>query len=150
MELKEISIEAKSFEANGKTYFLEQKLSIERFIAYQKLEVELAYQSGFAGVMRSLKKGVEHLNKMQLVDAAVELTNTMDCMRKADKDKRQPAVDLCSLFLNTKDEDRRVITDEMLMTKQQDFETAGIPIDFFLHLATNLVSGYRQHLEKKE
>lgn len=149
MELKEANIENNSFTANGKVYFLESKLSIERFIAYQKLEIELAYPGGFAGVLRSLKKGIEHLNKMDLVNAAVELSNTMDVVRKSDKDKRVAAVDICSLFLNTKDEDRRVITDEMLLIKQEDFEKEGIPIDFFLRLASELIAGYRQHLSQK-
>lgn len=149
MELSNLQPNEKSFTANGKTYFIEDKLSIERFIAFQKLEVEFAYSGGFLGVMRSLNKGIEHLNKMQLVDAAVELSNTRSSIERQDKEKRVPAVDLCSLFINEKNEDRRVITNEMLSEKQKDFEAEGIPIDFFLHLAANLVIGFKERLKQK-
>lgn len=149
MELKEIDPKTTSFTANGKEYIVESKLSIERFIAFQKLEVEFAYNTGFGGVMRSLNKGIDLLNKQQWVEAAVELSNTRDIMKKSTESKRQPAIDLCSLFINTKDEDRRFITDQMLSDKQNDFELEGIPMDFFLHLAANLVIGYREHLNQK-
>lgn len=149
MELKDLKPNEKSFIANGKTYYIEDRLSIERFIAFQKLEVEFAYGGGFLGVMKSLNKGIEHLNKMQLVDAAVELTNTRESIIRQDKDKRIPALDLCSLFINSKDEDRRVITNDMLIEKQKDFEAEGIPIDFFLRLAQNLVIGFKESLKEK-
>lgn len=149
MELKEPE-DNKSFEANGKTYHLTDKLSIERFIAFQKLEVEFAYGVGFNGVMKSLNKSIDYLNKLELVNAAVELSNTRDSIKRNDLDKRVPAVDMCSLFLNTKDEDVRVITDEMLAEKQKDFTEAGIPISFFLDLAKNLTIGFRQHLNPGE
>lgn len=147
MELKDIKVDSPSFTANGKEYFIESKLSIERFIAFQKLEVELAYGGGFTGVMKSLNKAIDFMNKTQWVDAAVELTNTRESIIKQDKTKRVPAVDICSLFLNTKDENRKIITDEMLIEKQKDFEIEGIPIDFFLHLAKNLVVGLKEHLK---
>lgn len=150
MELSNTDSSVKSFEANGKTYYVESRLSIERFIAFQKLEVELAYGGGFLGVMKSLNKSIEHLNKTEWVNAAVELTNVRESIIKQDKTKRVPAVDICSLFINTKDEDRRIITDEMLEEKQKDFEAAGIPIDFFFQLAHSLVIGLKEHLKAKE
>lgn len=150
MELKNLDPKVKSFMANGKEYFVESRLSIERFIAYQKLEVEFAFNGGFAAIMKMLDSSFEFLNKGELANACVLVDNTRKSIRKQDKDKRIPALDLCSLFLNTKDEDRRVITDEMLMEKQRDFEEEGIPVDFFLHLAANLVTGYKEHLKPKE
>lgn len=146
MELKK-DIDSKQITANGNTYYLESELSIERFIAFQKLEVELAYQTGFAGVMKALDRAKVFLNKTDFVSASVEITNIQDVMRKSDKDKRIPSIDICSLFLNTKDEDRRWITDQMLEEKQKDFEAEGIPVSFFLTLAQNLVIGYKEHLK---
>lgn len=146
MELKK-DIDSKQITANGNTYYLESELSIERFIAFQKLEVELAYQTGFAGVMKALDRAKVFLNKTDFVSASVEITNIQDVMRKSDKDKRIPSIDICSLFLNTKDEDRRWITDQMLEEKQKDFESEGIPVSFFLTLAQNLVIGYKEHLK---
>lgn len=147
MELKEISSQVNSFTANGTEYFIESKLSIDRFIAFQKLEVELAYGGGFLGVMKSLNEAIKLLNKQDWVGAAVELTNTRESIIKQDTSKRIPAVDICCLFINTKDEDRRIITDDMMIKKQKDFEEEGIPIDFFFQLANNLVVGLKQHLK---
>lgn len=151
MELKEIDHKTvQSIEANGTTYYLESKISIKRFEVFQMLEVDFGYPGGFAGVYKSLNKSIELLNKQQWVDAAVELCNIRDVMKKSDDNRRQPAVDMCSLFLNTKDEDRTTITNEMLAKKQEDFEKAGIPMDFFLHLAAKLTIGYRESLKLKE
>lgn len=146
MELANIDTNSKSFTANGKTYFIESQLSVKRFIAFQKLEIELAYGVGFSGVLKALNRGIEHLNKTQWVDAAVVLSNTRDSIIRNDKDQRVPAVDICSLFINTENEDRKIITDEMLAEKQKDFEAEGIPISFFLSLAKNLVVGLKEHL----
>jgi hypothetical protein len=146
MELKEMNTEEKSFMANGHKYIVESSLSIERYIAFQKIEVELAYGVGFLGVFNAFKKALEHLNKMQLADAIVILHNTLQSITKLDN-KKVPALDMCSLFINREDEDRRYISDEMLADKQKDWEIEGIPADFFLSIALNLVRGYKEVLK---
>jgi len=132
--------------ANGHKYIVESSLSIERYIAFQKIEVELAYGVGFLGVFNAFKKALEHLNKMQLADAIVILHNTLQSITKLDN-KKVPALDMCSLFINREDEDRRYISDEMLSDKQKDWEIEGIPADFFLSIALNLVRGYKEVLK---
>lgn len=147
MELKKIDSKEKSFEANGKRYFIESSLSIERYIAFQKIEVELAYGGGFLGVYQGLNKCIDLLNDRKWVDAAVLLVNTRDSIGNLDK-KRIPALDMCGLFINEANEDRKRITDEMLLAKQADWEAEGIPADFFLTIAVNLVRGYKEVLKQ--
>lgn len=139
--------DSKTFEANGHKYVIESSLSIERYIAFQKIEVEFAYGVGFLGVYQGINKGIEYLNGQKWVDAAVTLSNVRDSIGQLDK-KRVPALDMCGLFINRVDEDRRVITDQMLLDKQDDWEKEGIPADFFLTIAVNLVRGYKEVLKQ--
>ena len=146
MDLKTPNKEDLSFTANGHKYYIESKLSIERFIAYQKLEIELAYDVGFLGVIQNLNKAISHLNKLELVNASVVLSNTILGIQE-NGNKKIPALDLCSLFINREDEDRRIITDEMMIEKQKDWEKEGIEVSFFLTCAYNFVRGYRDYLK---
>lgn len=147
MELKSIDNNSRSFEANGNKYVIESSLSIERYIQFQKIEVEFAYGVGFLGVYNALKKAIEHLNKLQLADAIVLLANTLTSINNNDK-KKVPALDMCGLFINRENEDRRYISDEILAEKQKDWEAEGIPADFFLSIAQNLVRNYKEVLKQ--
>jgi hypothetical protein len=150
MELKKLSPDTVQIPANGKIYILETDgLSIERFWAYQKYELECGFDIGYSGIYGALNSAIADLQKPMLVDAGVTLVNARDGMKKTMTDKYIPSVNLCSLFLNTKDEDRRWINDEMLAAKQKDFEEEGIASDFFLVLAKKLIRNYRQISETK-
>jgi len=147
MELKPIEATVKSFTANGTEYFVEYSLSIARYKAYLKLQNHFAFDGGFGGVMQSLKSAYELLNKQNFADSAVLLHNTLNGIETIDT-RHHAAVSMCCLFLNSKDEDRRYIDDTVIEKKVKDFETEGIPMDFFLQLAKSLTIGYLENLKQ--
>lgn len=147
MELKKIEPNQKSFTANGVDYYVEYSLSIARYKAYLKLQNHFAFDGGFGGVMASLKTAYELLNKQNFADSAVLLHNTLNGIETIDT-RHHAAIQMCCLFLNAKDEDRRFIDDTVIDKKIADFEAEGIPMDFFLQLAKSLTIGYLDNLNQ--
>lgn len=143
---KLISPEGNSFVANGVKYNIEGSLSMARYIEYLKLEIEFGYNAGYAGVYKEVTKAIGHLNKTNFVDSAVTLTRILEGQGNL-QNKYIPAVNICGLFFNTDDEDRRVITDEMLDKKIKNWEKEGIEVGFFLKMASVLVRGYQKNYE---
>jgi hypothetical protein len=140
--LKSIDLNTKEFEANGKKYFIESSLSFERYIMYQKLQLQLAFEPGFYGVYETLKKGFELCNQQKFADLAVLLHNTMSGIKTVDE-RSVPALSLCALFCNTADEDRKVINDDMIKRKMDDWQAEGLDILPFFQLAMDSIKEFR-------
>jgi hypothetical protein len=139
--LKQIDLNKKSFKANGKEYFIESALSFERFLMYQKLQFEVAYEPGFYGVYKALEKSYEACNGGKIADAAVIIHNTMAGIKTVDQ-RRVPALDLVCLFINEKNEDRRVITDDIISGKISDWEAEGLDMMPFFQLAISSIKNF--------
>lgn len=139
--LKRIDMDAGSFTANGKTYFIEGALTIERYAEFQILEKELAYGLSVKGLYDELKKVIKLLDKLRFVDCGVALTNIVRGIAKVEE--REPIVlKICALYLNEKDEDRTVINEDMITQKIADWKKEGIDIRDFFTLAFGSVSGF--------
>jgi hypothetical protein len=139
-ELKRIDLQSGVFEANGKTYTIEQYLSIERYCEHQILEKELAYPMTFKKTWDKLMDIKNHLNKLRFVEASVAL---MDLLRGWQKiEEREPTVlKICALFCNTEDEDRTIFTKDLYTAKIQDWKKEGYAVNDFFWLASNMVAG---------
>ena len=144
----EIDRSAASFMANGKEYFIETKLSVNRWQKYQEFELEVGYGMSVAEMNKRLGEAVELLNKVRLVDAAVLLHSLATGITKI-RQRAHPVFRLCALFMNTKDEDRTDITDELIMEKVNDWKAAGIDAGFFLAFAQTIMLGSIANLEIK-
>jgi hypothetical protein len=142
-KLKQLDLTQKEFEANGKKYFIESSLSFERYLQYQKLQIELAFEPGFYGVFEAMKKGYELCNNQKFADLAVLLHNTMAGIATVDQ-RRIPALDLCALFINKEDEDRAIINDDMIKQKINDWQAEGLDILPFFQLAMDSIKDFRK------
>jgi hypothetical protein len=143
MELKVIDLTKPSFTANGKEYFIEKSLSQERFLMYQKLQIELTYQTGFAGMYNSMKKLYELLNDKKFVDSAVIVHNALNGVKNTEE-RRIPALELAALFVNEKDEDRKTINQDMVDKKLKDWELEGLDVTPFFQLAISSIAGFKE------
>jgi len=143
MELKVIDLNQRSFKANGTEYFIEKSISQDRFLMYQKLQIELAYETGFAGMYKSLTKLYELLNQQKFADCAVIAHNALNGI-KTTEERRIPALELAALFVNTKDEDRKVITQDMVDVKLADWKAEGLDITPFFQLAISSITGFKE------
>ncbi len=140
--LKVIDIKTKSFTANGKEYFIEMGgISMERFIEYEKLQVELGYGVTFIQLYDAIKEGYELCNKQKFADLAVKMYNILQGI-KTFEERRTPAFELCALFINTKDENRAIITKDIIATKLADWEVEGLDAVPFFQLAVSSLQNF--------
>lgn len=137
-ELKTPELEAGSFTANGKVYKMESRISIARKIYSDKLMVELISGISPGALFNDLKKLYELCNERKFADVAVSLHNKMKGLQDW-SNRRDPILALCALYLNTDDEDRKVINDEMVKAKIADWEAEGIEYGFFSLMARALL-----------
>lgn len=139
-DLKELDKEARFFEANGKTYYIETKLSIERYAEFQILEKEAGFGTTFENFYGEVAKAYQDLQTFKAADACVKLHNILTGC--ADIERKQPTLlKICALFMNTKDEDRATIDDDRIAEKIEDWSTEYDLTGFF-HRALNTVSGF--------
>ena len=139
-ELKRLDLKKGSFEANGVLYKIETGLSIERFCEYQILEKEAGFGVTFKKVFENLAELHKLMNDIKFVEAAVLLDNIMRGVAKLEE--REPTLlKICSLFINSEEEDRTTITDDLISKKIDDWKTEYDVRDFFT-LALNTVDGF--------
>lgn len=140
VKLKKLDTSARSFTAGGVEYFIETQLSISRFHQYQIYEKEAGFGLTFKDMFQNLLKVREDLNKVKFVDCAVRVDNLINGMAKMEE-KEHTLLKMCALFMNTKDEDRGEINDDMITAKietwQNEYEVNG-----FFTLALNTVNGF--------
>jgi hypothetical protein len=146
-ELKKIDLNAKSFIANGKEYFIEGSLSFERFLMYQMLQVEVGYDVSFEGMFNKVKEAFDLMNKLKLGEAAVVLHNIMSGVSNIDN-RRIPVLNMCGLFMNTADEDRGTITNEMIDRKIEDWTKEGLDVLPFFQFAASSIKGFTAAYEE--
>lgn len=141
-ELKQLDTTKPSFVANGVTYHIESQLSIERFCEYQLLEKEAGFGMSFKKIFENLQDLHKLMNGVKFVEAAVKLDNLMRGVAKLEE--REPTLlKICALFINTEDEDRAVINNDMIVKKiddwKQEYDVKG-----FFTLALNTVDGFME------
>lgn len=140
-ELKRIDFKAGKFTANGKTYTIEGALSIERYAEFQILEKELAYGFTAKDIFDKLRKMWDNQNKLKFVENAVLLDNLMRGIVKLEE--RNPTVlKICALFINTPDEDRATITQDLIDVKIADWKAEGLDMRDFFQVASSSVNGF--------
>lgn len=135
-------IENGEFVANGKKYFLEPQISLERFKAMSQYEIEISFATSFKKLWKDLNDLRAMLNKAEFVDSAVKLRDIMEGLHRVnDARNHHPILWYCTLILNTEDEDRRAVDEKVMNDKIKDWEEAGIPISSFFELVLHTVNG---------
>lgn len=140
-ELKRIDFEKGKFTANGKTYTIEGALSIERYAELQLLEKELAYGFTVKEIFNKLKQLWDFLNKMKFAEAAVLIRDLMAGATRV-AERTPTTLKICALFINTDDEDRATITQEMINKKIEDWKAEGLDMRDFFQVASSSVNGF--------
>ena len=139
-KLKKLDPAARSFEAGGKTYFVETKLSIARFHQDQIYEKEAGLSITFAAIVGTLKEAYQDLNTMKAADASVKIHNLLAGLTNV-AEKEHVLLKMCALFMNTEDEDRGEIDDDMISRKIASWENE-YEVDGFFTQALNTVNGF--------
>jgi len=140
-------IELKEFTANGVNYKVIDKLSIERWKAYQKMAPRLAYGLSFEELYENLNRLYGHLNKQKFADAAVVCHNMMNGIHGIEDEKRiEPALLICALMIVRENEDLSKWDIDLARQKIDDWTKEGLAVDDFFMVALNTLKGFRETL----
>ena len=83
----------------------------------------------------------ELLNQMKFAEMAVILNNLLNGNAKLEE-MEPTALKICSLFINTKDEDRTIWNADLCSNKINDWKLEGYDMQDFFRLALGTVDGY--------
>lgn len=142
-----------TFSANGKNYIIEEKLSIARAIESSKIELELFDMnvSNFKATLIAIYNDLNGTNPdktIKFADGAVKVHNLINKMNKAFTMDTMPVLRYCALFINEENEDRRIITDQMIADKINDWQEGGYELISFFLLLLSLVKGGKEEFKK--
>jgi len=138
-ELK--TIEGREFMANGVKYFIESKISFERFSMYQKLQMACAFGVEFYQMYEAIEKIYNSADKMKLNEVVIISHNILNGIKTYDQ-RPLAALQLCAMFINSEDEDRRIINDDMVDKKIKDWQSEGLDITPFFQLAASSMRNF--------
>lgn len=139
-KLKTIDFKEKQFECAGRKFFLQDSLSFNRYRELQRISIEFGFSQSFIDLWQVLARAEEYLNKMQFVDAAVELRNARIGVGKLEE-KDDPSLRLCALFIDEAGEDSTEYN-EVKMREKIDCWSKELDVSPFFHLAASLVKGW--------
>lgn len=144
-----IAPDARTFEANGKTYHKAESISAQRYGWMERLNVELAYGRNPGELFQGHKKAYDLLNKQHFADAAVAIHDQMSGLAKIADGREHAAIRLTMLFWNYEGEEVGKMTEELMQKKVDDVLEAGIDVGFFFTQAVSnapgLLAAFREH-----
>lgn len=147
MQLKTIDPTTGSFEANGKKYFIESSMSIERYRKFEEIEIELGFGRSFADVFDHVRAAMDDINKHKQGDAYVRLYNIINGAQLL-KNKQPSVFRACALFINEENENRSIINDDMINKKIADWQAEGFDYQPFFTIAISSLSGFKERYQK--
>ena len=143
MQLKELDINATSFMANGKEYFIESSLSFDRHYYYTMLQIEFGFGVSYNDMLAAWQEVINEADKLRFSSIVIKANNILECAKRPAK-KEHPLLMLCALFINTENEDRKSITEEQIKTKINDWAAEGFNIVPFFRLARTFVNALHE------
>lgn len=144
---KVVDFTVREFIANGKKYYISDKICIARWKEYEKLSPRLTYGIGFDEMQKSLTKAFSLLNKPnpEPLNAGIVIHNVLNGVKDANDDSRiHPSLLMCALIINREGEDVGVFDKQIQMDKINDWETEGLDILSFFAFALRSINGFRE------
>lgn len=141
----------KEFKANGHDYIVCDTISAERYKEYEKLTPELTHGLSWQGVYSNLIKAFNLLNKPnpEPLNAGIIIHNVLNGIKNIDDDNRiHPALMMCALVINRKDEDQRIYNKTLMLEKISDWQAEGLDMMSFFGFALNTIEGFKDVLIK--
>lgn len=130
--LKRIDFETGKFVANGVTYTIETEgLSFDRLEMYEQLEVELGLGMRLQTILKKLDEQKNCYDEGRHADAIIVNHELRTSAYHKLENKTNVAFEMCALFMNRDEEDRTVITKDMIKAKIDDWRREYAVTDFF-------------------
>lgn len=145
VEPTKINFNDRWFTANGKKYYVSDRICIERWKEYEKLSPRITYDIGFDTMQKKLTQAYEALNKQQFANAAVIIHNILNGVKDVNDDKRvHPSLLMAALLINGEGEDIKVFDKQTQLQKIDDWQTEGLDILGFFSFALSSINGFRE------
>lgn len=141
-QAKRLNFDEKTFMANGHKYYFSSTMSIDRFVEFERLQAHVGFGKDFKHIYDKLKEAYDHMNKNRLADGAVIVHNLINGIAENLDKREHPILQLCALFINREDEDKKVFDPDLTAQKIDDWKTEGYAINDFFQLAFNFVEGF--------
>ena len=141
------------FEANGKKYVIEDKLSISRAIMASKLELEL-FELNSKTIKNGLISAFNDLNgnnkekTVKFADAAIKIHNLVTKFDKNLNFKDVPVLRYCAMYINEVGEDRRSISEEQIHEKITNWQEGGLEYSGFFLLVLSVLPSVKKDFSK--
>ena len=141
MSLKIIDFSKKQFTCDGRTFYIQDSLSFNRYRELQRISIEFGYSTTFIELFKEIQKCYDFVQtNKNWGDLAVTLYNILNGISTIGV-KDAPALRLCALFINEADEDV-TIYDEAKIQEKIDCWAKELDVSPFFHMAVNLVGGW--------
>jgi hypothetical protein len=131
-----------TFKANGNEYVIEGSLSFDRLEMYEQLEVELGLGLRLQTVLEKLDEQKACYDDGRHADAIIVNHELRTSAYHKMEGKTNTAFDMCALFINRVDEDRRYINRDMIKAKVHDWKEEGYAVNDFFQFAISSIPGY--------
>jgi len=139
--LKVIDFKEKKFTCGGRTFYVQDSLSFNRFRELQRISIEFGFSTTFVELFKEIQKAYDFVQtNKNWGDLAVTLYNLLHGVA-AIENKDAAALRLCALFINESDEDVTVF-DEAKMKDKIECWSKELDVSPFFHLAASLVDGW--------
>lgn len=139
--MRTIDFKEKKFECGGRTFYVQDSLSFNRFRELQRISIEFGFSTTFVELFKEIQKCYDYVQtNKNWGDLAVTLFNLLHGVSSIDN-KDPAAIRLCALFINEKDEDVTVF-DEAKMKDKIECWSKELDVSPFFHLAASLVDGW--------
>lgn len=140
MAIKRIDIQSGKFEANGRTYYIQENLSLRRYTEYLKLSNEISFGVTFNEIYQTLNKIWKACSTGNDILAAIntcrELSyNQINAVVDFASREHPTILRFCALFINAEDEDLAKYDDRIVDQKINDWIEEGLDIQDFFYLA---------------
>lgn len=144
-ELTILPVNTREFEANGKKYYVEDDLSITRYKAFQRYELELGISLNFEQLVNQLHDCFRLLNEQEWAQTAVLIYKLIEGTVPLGE-KKPYALYVAALFINSADEKRDEWNETQAKEKLDDWKDIGV--NFFLGLALSKCRGFKENILK--
>ena len=132
----------KEFTANKQLYIVRRSLSVARFEAFERLQVEVGFGVDFGNLYANVAKVYDYINTVKLADASVACRNVLDGVKTNLQDRENLMLKLCALFICRPGEDISTYDEILAAQKIDDWRKEGIEMNTLFTYALNLVNGF--------
>lgn len=143
----ELDPNEKAFTANGKRYRVASSLSVDRYEAYELLQVEIGFARTFQQFHEQAQQAYDLCNKIPsgqpvFADLAITLRDMVTGATMVGTKQTPAVLKLCSLFIIREGEDQRYIDEQTMADKIDDWRIEGISMTYFFQFALHSIPGF--------